>query len=212
MKVKGNIYEGKIDMKENTGILRRAGFLILSILIIGDICFGAYTWLEGSSQLSVFLLPVPGLVSLLGPLGIVSLWFTLYCLSMRTSERVIINQGDHRTLIFAMPLAFLVTNIVLGVLFTIMENDDFWIGDEIPTKIIILLIVFSWIVMLLLFCKRNNIMIWCPASFYATIWSGYLGVYIVTAGIIFVFSVVEYIIMLILNRRNWNMPRSKKKD
>lgn len=160
-----------------------------------------------------------------GTFGLMLLWFVLYCLMVykQPFDMEFPYQGEKKALVFFLPLGVLFMNIVLELtLYNVAFNDDLWIGDDIMSKAICILLVLIIISILFYISMKNHIMIWCPASLYCIIYAlpgadytgGLSGVgfaVVLLAGAV-IFSIIEYGIMLYINRKTWYIPKADKES
>ncbi len=152
------------------------------------------------------------------------IWFVLYCFIVYKApcDTILPYQGEKRTLTFMLPLCFMVMNIFLeATIWSVRTDEDLPIEDNIVyIKIIFIALAFILIGILFYFSMKNQIYIWYPVSLYCTIYaipgSDYTGglsgvgfVVVYLAGIV-IFSIIEYGIMLYLNRKKWYIPKDKR--
>ncbi len=144
-----------------------------------------------------------------GTLGLICLWFALYCLIIyKHYSDIDLSYEKKRTIVFLLPLYFLLMNIGLTCIIYKMDR-----LSDIQVVCLLLMLLFAIVV---LFYKsiKYNVLIWYPFSFYCSIYAlpvrEYTGVeFLLLAGLV-LFSFIEYTIMLFLNRREWYVEKDKK--
>ena len=184
-------------------------FGILTVLLICNTCDNLYAWLSGDNPIE-YMGNIPMEVYYCFSLVLMIFWFTLYCVivHLKTSDMNLPYEKYRRKWVIKLPIILLFMDILLNIMFFVLNLDGIWYGDEISTKIMCLLFAFVIIGILFYTGKQDNIMLWYPVSLYCTIYTNWL----IGLDKIIVFSIIEYGIMLFLNRRKWYIPKDKRQN
>ncbi len=188
-------------------------YAILTVLLICNTIYTQYPWMKGELpvELSDFQFYEGRFVASITFL-LILLWFSLYCMHIYKleSKTKLPYEKEKRRWVIVLPLYLLGMNIILHIAFVSFLISDIWYDDEILTKIVCLMMLFVIIGFLFYMGKQDNIIIWYPFSLYCTLYPTPFEIRVTGLDFIVISGIIEYGIMLYLNRKKWYIPKDKR--
>lgn len=199
-------------------------FLIVTILAVCNIFVNLYicrTYETPIFGVSGFIFNEMEDMYFLIPLGLLLVYFTVYCILINKDcyNKQGACYGTERRWVFFLPLLLLVLNILLYIIYYLLFENESEMEDFLLIKIGGLLIIFIVIGAFFGIGKRYNIRLWYPVSLLCSTYvlpaaaflSGVLNINFKVACWISVISgIIEYGIMLFLNRKKLYISKEEK--